>query len=45
MGVSEFNANSVDPNQTPQNAASDMSLYCLQMSFVRNTRLILVKEY
>ena len=24
-----FNANSIDPDQTPQNAASDLSLHCL----------------
>ena len=26
-----FNANSVDPNQTPHSAASDLSLHCLPM--------------
>ena len=30
--MSELNANSVDPDQMPQNAASDLGLYCLQMS-------------
>ena len=27
-----FNANTVDPDQTPQNAASDQGLHCLPMS-------------
>ena len=30
--ISDFYANSVDPNQTPQSAASDQGLHCLQMS-------------
>ena len=30
--MSELNANSVDPDQMLQNAASDLGLYCLQMS-------------
>ena len=29
---SVFNANSVDPDQTPQNAASDLGRHCLPMS-------------
>ena len=29
-----FNANSVDPDQTPQNAASDLGLHCLPMSLL-----------
>ena len=28
-----FNANSVDPNQTPRLVTSDMGLHCLPMSF------------
>ena len=27
----ELNANSVDPDQTPRSAASDLGLYCLPM--------------
>ena len=30
--ISELNANSVDPHQTPQNAASNQGLHCLPMS-------------
>ena len=33
-----YNANSVDPDQTPQNAASDQGLHCLQMSLLLNAR-------
>ena len=29
-----FNANSVDPDQTPRSAASDLGLHCLQMSLL-----------
>ena len=32
------NANSVDPDQTPQNAASDLGLHCLQMSLLGDAR-------
>ena len=34
-----FNANSVDPNQTPRFAASDLGLYCLQRSQLRDASL------
>ena len=30
--ISELNANSVDLDQTPQNAASDLGLHCLPIS-------------
>ena len=30
--MSEFNANSVDPDQTPRSAASDLGLQCLPLS-------------
>ena len=30
--ISELNANSVDPDQMPQNAASDLGLHCLPVS-------------
>ena len=33
-----FNANSVYPDQTPQNAASDLGLYCLPMGLSWNAR-------
>ena len=29
-----FNANSVDPDQTPRSVASDLGLHCLQMSYL-----------
>ena len=29
-----FNANSVDPDQTPHSAASDLGLHCLPMSLL-----------
>ena len=31
--ISVCNANSVDPDQTPRSAASDLCLHCLPMSF------------
>ena len=40
-----FNANSVDPDQTPQNAASDLVLHCLPMSLLWDARLKLVNLY
>ena len=42
--VSEINANSVAPDQTPQNAASDQGLHCLPMSLLRDTKLIWVNR-
>ena len=33
-----FNANSVDPNQTPRSAASDLGLHCLPMSILWDDR-------
>ena len=41
--VSELNANSVDPNQTPQFAASDLGLHCLPISLLWHARHIWVK--
>ena len=37
--ISKFNANSVDPDQTPRSAASDLGLRCLPMSFLWDARL------
>ena len=37
--VCELNANSVDPDQTPRSAASDLGLHCLSMSFLWDARL------
>ena len=34
-----FNANSVDPDQTPRSAASDLDLHCLPMSLLWDARL------
>ena len=39
-----FNANSADPDQTPQNAATDLGLPCLLMSLLWDARLKWVKE-
>ena len=41
--MSEFNANSVDPDQTPRSAAFDPGLYCLPMSLLWDDRLKWVK--
>ena len=38
-----LNANSVDPDQTPRSAASDLGLHCLPMSLLLDARLKLVK--
>ena len=38
-----FNANSVDPDQTPQHAASDLGLDCLRMSLLWDARVKWVK--
>ena len=35
-------ANSGDPDQTPHSVASDMGLYCLPMSYIKDTRHIWV---
>ena len=36
--ISELNANSIDPDQTPHSAASDLGLYCLPMSLLWDAR-------
>ena len=41
--LSEPNANSVDPDQTPRSAASDLDVHCLLVSLLWDARLILVK--
>ena len=42
--ISVFNANSVDPDQTPRSVASDLGLHCLPMSSLRDARLKWVKQ-
>ena len=37
--IFELNANSVDPDQTPRSAASDLGLHGLPMSFLWDARL------
>ena len=41
--MSELNANSVNPDQTPRSAASDLGLHCLPMSLLWDVRLKWVK--
>ena len=36
--IPEFNANSVDPDQTPRSAASDLDLHSLPMSLLWDVR-------
>ena len=36
--MSELNANSVEPDQTPRSAASDLVLHCLSMSLLWDAR-------
>ena len=42
--IPAFNANSVDPDQTPRSAASDPGQYCLPVSLLRDARLKWVKD-
>ena len=42
--ISELYANSVDPDQTPHSAASDLSLHCLPMSLLSEARYKWVKR-
>ena len=42
--ISVFNANSVDSDQTPRPAASDLDLYCLPMSLLWDSRYKLLRE-
>ena len=37
--ISVLNANRVDPDQTPRSAASDLDIYYLPMSLLRDARL------
>ena len=37
--ISVLNGNSVDPDQTPRSAASDLDLHCLPMSLLWDARL------
>ena len=41
--IPEFNANSVDPDQTPRSAASDLGVHCLPMSLLWDAWRIWVK--
>ena len=36
--ISKLNANSVDPDQTPRSAASDLGLHCLPVSLLWDAR-------
>ena len=42
--MSELNANSVEPDQTPCSAASDLGLHCLPMSLLWDASLIWVNQ-
>ena len=42
--ISELNANSVEPDQTPRSAASDLDLQCLPVSLLWDARLKWVKS-
>ena len=41
--MSELNENSVDPDQTPRSAASDLGRHCLPMLLLWDARLEWVK--
>ena len=36
--IDVFNANSVDPDQTPRSAVSDLCLHCLPISLLRDAK-------
>ena len=40
----EFNANSVEPDQTRRSAASDLGIHCLPMSLLWDARLKWINE-
>ena len=40
MEIPIFHANSVDPDQTPHSAASDLGLHCLSVSLLRDARFV-----
>ena len=40
-----INANSIDPDQTPRSAASDLGLHCLPMSHLWDVRHKWVNKY
>ena len=42
--MSELNANSVEPDQTPCSAASDLGLHCLPMSLLWDASLKWVNQ-
>ena len=44
LEISELNANSEDPDQTPRSAASDLGLHCLPMSLLWDAWLIWVNN-
>ena len=44
MGISELNANSIDPDQTPHSVASDQGLHCLPVSHLWDARHNWVKN-
>ena len=43
--ITKFNANSVDPDQTPHSAVSDLGLHYLPMSFLWDTRLKWIPKF
>ena len=45
LEISELNANSEDPYQTPLSVASDLGLHCLPMSLIWDARHTWVKKY
>ena len=44
VGISELNANSIDPDQTPRYVTSDLGLHCLPVSLLWDARLKWVKR-
>ena len=39
MEISVLNANSVEPDQTPRSAASDLGLHCLSLHYLETSHL------
>ena len=43
VGISQLNANNIDPDQTQRSVASDLGVHCLPMSHLWDARLKWVK--
>ena len=44
MEIPVFNANSVDPDQTPGTVAADLGLHCLQITILYHFTVLYIDE-